>query len=81
MDNAQDVIKFALDNMGREVELLISPSDGNAWTRYGTVNGVGSMGDQATITILNYRSEQHGDYIVKRTLVDVAEIIDISLAS
>ena len=82
MDNAQDIIQTALDILAspdREVELLVTPSEGFAFTRFGTLTGLGSMGDQATITVEHYRSTPDGPDIVARTLVDINEIVSLGL--
>jgi hypothetical protein len=78
MDNAQDVIQFSLDNMGREVNLVLRSATGRLIERRGTVTGL-ATGPVDTITVDNYRYPD-GYPITERTLVELAEIIDISLA-
>lgn len=77
-DNAQDVIQFALDNMGREVNLVLRSVTGHLIERQGKLTGLGT-GPVDTITVEDYRVPGY-EPMTARTLVELNEIIDISLA-
>jgi len=85
MSTPQDIIKTALDILAgpeREVELVIS--DGiEVKTRYGTLTGLSGQGDDAYVTVDDYRfwADEDGGIITARTLVDISEIISISPVS
>ena len=78
MDNAQDVIQFALDNMGREVNLVLRSATGRLIERQGTITGL-ATGPVDTITVDNYRC-MDGYPVSGHTLVELDEIVDISPA-
>ena len=77
MDKPQDVIQFALDNMGREITLILRGVNGRAFERQGRLTGLGT-GPVDTITVEEYRAPGMPS-IVNRTLVELDEIIDIAL--
>jgi hypothetical protein len=84
MDNAQDIIQIALDILAgpdREIEVaLVDIASAACRVRYGTLTGLGSMGDYVTITVDNYRATPGGDVITPRTLVNIDEIISLDIA-
>lgn len=82
----QDIIRAALDILSagdREIELTIVNADGKfggpaTRTRHGTLTGLGSTGDQATVTVNNYRFPD-GQLIAACTLVGIDEIISLAV--
>jgi hypothetical protein len=75
MTNTQDIIKAALDLMGREVTLHIKGDEafGGVTVRFGTVDGVSGKGERAHVIVTNYHDSS--GHTVPRTLVGVEEII------
>ena len=78
MDNAQDVIQAALDNMGKRVELLINDGT-DLRVRFATVTGYKSLGEASHLKLADY-SNGH-ELICVGTVVLINEIIDIREAS
>jgi hypothetical protein len=78
MDNAADIIQTALDNMGREVELVIAARS-DVFVRRATVTGVTST-TMPGLMVTDY-SYADGEVITDRTFVSISEIISISPVS
>lgn len=80
-DSPQDVIQFAIDHMGQDVRVLLQGSGPlNVSFCYGTVSGLGSLGDEATITLDNFRTTARLDRaptVQDHMLIDITDILDI----
>jgi hypothetical protein len=84
-DSAQDVIQFAIDHMGQDVRVLLQGQDGQGSVSffYGTVSGLGSLGDEATITLDKFRITADPDLAPvthDHMLIDIDTVLDISPA-
>lgn len=83
MDNAQDIIQFALDNLGHEVKLAIIMDDIGVVTRYATLKVIANARKRAGvhqvtgfIEVTDYRFPD-GQVIAERTLIDIDQIVSI----
>lgn len=81
MDNAeQDIIKRAIDLMGRDVSLTIYDSSaiGGVRVHLGTITGVDATTGAGQIIVANYRDASgHTTLVIPRVLISVAEIVEI----